>query len=232
MEEAFRRLNGVVHVPETDPPDAAITGNPNKLAVSSKTTRTATTATTINKRSMKDNGGSGRTMRYRGVRRRPWGRYAAEIRDPQSKERRWLGTFDTAEEAACAYDSAARAMRGIKARTNFVYPVTEPHSAPPVNFSRQSQPSKRRHWPVFSDSRVAGDLPQRNASLNMLLLPDLLNSPPCLVNQFPLLNGTSSFSIPTMLSGSTSTSLNSPTSSSVQASSKTTASLTLSLALP
>ncbi|KAI4372373.1 hypothetical protein MLD38_010614 [Melastoma candidum] len=78
-----------------------------------------TAATAVTAAAMSSPPAKPAVRRFVGVRQRPSGRWVAEIKDSSQRVRLWLGTYDTPEEAARAYDEAARALRGENARTNF-----------------------------------------------------------------------------------------------------------------
>ncbi|XP_028058141.1 ethylene-responsive transcription factor 1B-like [Camellia sinensis] len=109
---------------------------------------------------------AGKEKRYIGVRKRPWGKYAAEIRDSTRQGVRvWLGTFTTAEEAALAYDQAAFVMRGPSARLNF-YPESVCES---LHQNGGESSSSSSNCTCTSSSSPAAALKERN-KMRMKLL--------------------------------------------------------------
>ncbi|GFZ18252.1 related to AP2 11 [Actinidia rufa] len=119
--------------------------------------------------------------KFVGVRQRPSGKWVAEIKNTTQKIRMWLGTFDTAEEAARAYDEAAFLLRGSNTRTNFVdpSPANSPLSLKIRNLLHQKRTSKQKTYffpttNIATTSKTIRTITEQNRSNNNRLVSSVL----------------------------------------------------------
>nr|AOF43400.1 ERF family protein [Populus trichocarpa] len=90
--------------------------------------------------------------KFKGVRKRKWGKWVSEIRLPNSRERIWLGSYDSAEKAARAFDAALFCLRGRVAKFNF------PENPPNIAGGRSLSPAEIQE----AAARFANSEPQRS----------------------------------------------------------------------
>ncbi|KAL9441995.1 hypothetical protein AB3S75_020489 [Citrus x aurantiifolia] len=93
-------------------------------------------------------GREGNNGRYKGVRMRKWGKWVAEVRQPNSRGRIWLGSYKTADEAARAYDAAVVCLRGSSATLNF------PDNPPEIPLADEMTPAQIQEF-AFRHARRA-----------------------------------------------------------------------------